>query len=134
MDVFPDGLVAQLRSRRVISWFVLGVGASLVELGLLRMLYEGLLWALPLSTAVAAEVLILAKFVIADRWVFGHARPSWERLLRYHGACLGALVVYWLVVNGLAGPLGLPYVAAFVLGTAASFAWSLVSNFRWVWA
>ena len=121
-------------SRRVLSWFVLGVVASLVELGLLRVLFEGLAWPLPVATAVAAEALILVKFVIADRWVFGHARPAWDRLARYHGACLGALVVYWLAINALAALLGLPYVVAFVIGTGASFSWSLVSNFRWVWA
>lgn len=121
-------------SRQVVSWFVLGVSASLVELGLLRLLVEVVLWPLPIATAVAAEILILCKFVIADRWVFGHERPALDRLVRYHGACLGALIVYWLVINGLAELVGLPYVLAFVLGTGASFAWSLVSNFRWVWA
>jgi len=118
----------------LVSWFVLGVAAAVVELALLRGLVEILTWPLPLATAVAAETLILAKFVIADRWVFGHPRPAWDRLIRYHGACLGALVVYWLVVNGLAELAGVPYVAAFVIGTGASLVWSLISNFRWVWA
>ena len=113
---------------------MLGVGAAVVELALLRVLVEGLQWALPVATAVAAETLILAKFAIADRWVFGHERPAFDRLARYHGACLGALVVYWLVINGLAELLGMPYMLAFVLGTGAAFAWSLVSNFAWVWA
>ncbi len=120
-------------SRRVVSWFVLGVVAAGVELALLRVLVELVEWPLPIATAVAAEALILAKFAIADRWVFGHPRPALDRLVRYHGACLGALVVYWLTINGLAEFLGLPYVLAFVLGTAASFAWSLVTNFLWVW-
>ena len=43
--------------------------------------------------------------------------PAMNRLVRYHGASAGALVVYWLVINGLAELLGLPYVAAFVVGT-----------------
>jgi hypothetical protein len=38
------------------------------------------------------------------------------------------------VINGLAVLLGLPYVVGFVLGTGAAFAWSLVTNFLWVWA
>jgi len=113
---------------------VLGVVAAVLELGLLRVLFELLGWPLPVATAVAAEVLILAKFLIADRWVFGHAWPAWDRLLRYHGASAGALVVYWLVINGLALFFSLPYVVAFVLGTGAAFVWSLISNFLWVWA
>ena len=88
---------------------------------------------MPAATAVAAEVLILAKFVIADRWVFGHRRPSPTRLARYHGASAGALIVYWLAINGLAALFGLEYVLAFVLGTAAAFGWSLLTNFLWVW-
>ena len=122
------------QSRRVANWFVLGMAASLVEFGLLRVLHETLGWTLPVATAVAAEVLILGKFLIADRWVFNHKWPTWPRLLRYHGASAGALVVYWLVINGLAALTDLPYVVGFVLGTGAAFTWSLLTNFLWVWA
>jgi putative flippase GtrA len=122
------------RDTRVLGWFAVGVTASVVELVLLRLLHEGLNVALPSATLVAAEVLILAKFGVSDRWVFGHAWPSLQRVLRYHGACAGALVVYWVVINGVAAVLGVPYVAAFIIGTAASFAWSLATNFLWVWA
>ena len=122
------------QTRRVACWVLIGLTASLVELALLRLLYEILQWPLPLATATAAEALIVAKFLVADRWVFGHPSPTVERLIRYHGASAGAFVVYWLVVNGLGVLVGLPYVAAFLLGTAAAFAWSFMSNFLWVWA
>src|ERR1700731_2117411 len=104
--------------RRVAGWAVIGVAASLVELGLLRVLVEGLGWLLPVATAVAAEVLILGKFFVNDHWVFGHGRPTLNRGVRYHGASAGALVVYWLVINGLAVLLGLPYAVCFVLGAS----------------
>jgi putative flippase GtrA len=120
-------------SRRVGGWFVLGVSAAVVELALLRVLVDVLSWPLFVASLVAAEALILVKFVIADRLVFGHSRPGLDRLLRYHGACLGAMIVYWVVINGLVELLGVPYTVGFVLGTGASFAWSLVSNFLWVW-
>jgi putative flippase GtrA len=120
-------------ARRLAGWVVLGLGGAVVELGLLRVLYEGLGLALPLATAAAAEVLILAKFAIADRWVFGHAWPTRERALRYHGACIGAFAVYWLVINALSTFLNVPYEVGFVAGTVASFAWSLATNFLWVW-
>jgi putative flippase GtrA len=129
-----DAQQAVCQSRRVATWFVLGLSASLVELGLLRVLFELLAWPFPLATAVAAEVLILAKFFVADRVIFGHPVPAAGRLLRYHGAAAGALVVYWVVVNALSVALGMPYVLAFVLSTAAALLWSLVSNFLWVWA
>jgi putative flippase GtrA len=116
----------------LLRWGALGVGAAIVELGLLKALVDALLWPLPMATFVAAEALILVKFALNDRWVFGHTRPTLPRLLRYHGACVGALVVYWLVINGLA-LVGLMYEIAFLVGTAASFGWSLVTNFLWVW-
>jgi putative flippase GtrA len=120
--------------RQLGGWFVLGVVAAVVELGVLAVLKEELLWPLPLATFVAAEALILVKFGIADRWIFGFPRPTWDRLLRYHGACAGALIVYWVVVNALAALLNVPYAIGFLVGTAAAFAWSLATNFLWVWA
>lgn len=120
--------------QRVAGWTVLGVSAAAAELGLLRLLVEGLGIALPVATAVAAETLILVKFVLNDRWVFGHPRPAMDRAMKYHGACAGALVVYWIVINALASLLGVPYAIGFVIGTGASFVWSLVTNFLWVWA
>ena len=120
--------------RRLAGWTILGVAAAGAELALLGALYQGLHVALPVATALAAETLILVKFVVADRWVFGHPRPALDRAIRYHGACAGALVVYWLVMNALAVGLGVVYTLAFLLGTAASFLWSLLTNFFWVWA
>ncbi|HEX8967991.1 MAG TPA: GtrA family protein [Chloroflexota bacterium] len=120
--------------RRVASWVIVGVTASLVELALLRGLYELAGWPLPFATALAAEILIVAKFVVSDRWVFGYPWPNLRRLARYHGASAGALVAYWLVVNGLGVVVGLPYAVAFIVGTSAAFTWSLATNFLWVWA
>jgi cobalt-zinc-cadmium efflux system protein len=122
------------QTRRVASWFLLGLTASLVELGLLRLLYEVLQWPLLLATFTAAEALILVKFVVADRWIFGHRIPTLGRLFRYHGASLGAVIVYLIVINGLTLIVGVPYVAAFIIGTGAAFTWSLLTNFLWVWA
>jgi putative flippase GtrA len=125
---------ARANLHRIAGWSVLGLSAAAAELGLLRALYEGLLVPLPVATVLAAEVLILIKFLVADRWVFGYPRPALDRAVRYHGACAGALVVYWLVINLLSGALGVPYTLGFFLGTAASFVWSLLTNFLWVWA
>ena len=122
------------QARRVVIWFIVGAAAAVLELGLLHLLYDMLGVELPIATAVAAEVLIVAKFLVTDRWAFGHHRPTGARLLRYHGASAGAFVVYWLAINGLVELGGLLYPIAFVLGTGASLVWSLLTNFLWVWA
>jgi dolichol-phosphate mannosyltransferase len=116
------------------GWVAVGLTGALLELGLLAILRERLAVPLPIATLVAAETLIIGKFLAADRLVFRHPWPSLERMLKYHGASAGALVVSWLVINGLAELAGVPYPAAFVVSTAAAFAWSLVTNFMWVWA
>ncbi len=120
--------------RRVAGWSLLGLSASIVEFVLLRGLYEALGLPLPVASAVAAEVMIMVKFLLNDRYVFGHAWPTFRRLVRYHGASAGALIVYWLVINAVSVLGGEPYVAGFVIGTAAAFTWSLLTNFFWVWA
>jgi putative flippase GtrA len=119
--------------RRVVSWVLLGLLASVLELGLLKLLYEGLSWPLAVATLVAAEVLIMGKFLANDRFVFGNAWPTLRRLVRYHCASAGALAMYWVVLNALSAFAGVPYVAAFIVGTAAAFTWSLITNFLWVW-
>jgi putative flippase GtrA len=122
------------QSRRLASWVLVGFTGSLLELALLRGLYEVMQLPLPVATAVAAEVLIIIKFLVSDRWVFGHPVPALARLLRYHGASAGAFIVYWLVVNSLGLLVGVAYMVAFIIGTAAAFGWSLLTNFLWVWA
>ncbi len=130
MHLIPD----RARLRQLVGWTVVGVAAAVVEFGLLRALTVWLGVALVFASALAAETMILAKFAATDRWVFGHGRPAFGRLWRYHGACAGALVAYWLTINGTATFLGAPDWLAFILGTGASFLWSLASNFLWVWA
>ncbi len=122
------------RLRQVGTWALLGVVALVAELSLLSFLVEIVRLPLWIASALAAETLILARFAAMDRWVFGHTRPAWERLVRYHGASAGALVVYWVAINAAVGLLGIQYLLAALAGTGASFLWSLVTNFLWVWA
>ena len=126
--------IAVWRDTRLLGWLAVGLLASVVELLLLRLLHDGLNIGLPIATAAAAEALIVVKFGVSDRWVFGHSWPSMDRALRYHGACAGALLVYWIIINAASAALGVPYVLGFVLATAAAFGWSLATNFLWVWA
>ena len=121
------------RTRELFGWVVVGVGGAALELGLLRVLVDGLLWAVPIASFVAAEALIIGKFLVTDRFVFGHPHPTYRRAAKYQGASTGALAVSWLVLNGFV-LVGVVYPIAFLVGTAAAFTWSLLTNFLWVWA
>jgi putative flippase GtrA len=131
--------VAALRERlpeRVVQfagWFVLGVLAFAFELGLLAVLHQMLDCPLWLASALAAEIVLLSRFLSTDRLVFGYARPSFSRCWRFHAAAAGAFIASWVVLNATASLLGVPYPVAAFFGTVAAFVWSALTNFLWVW-
>lgn len=115
------------------GWFGLGVVAFAIEVGLLAILHQWLGMHLWMASALAGETMILGRFLTNDRYVFGHPTPSLGRCWRYHAASAGSFVVSWLVLNGTAHELQVPYPVATFLGSAASFFWSALTNFLWVW-
>jgi putative flippase GtrA len=136
--VFPwvarlEQRVSAERFRQVMGWTVVAGVATLVEIGVLWLLYQEMGLPLSVASALAAELLILARFLVQDRWVFGYARPAFGRMLRYHAAAAGAFVVSWVVLNGSFALFSVDYRVAWLLGSIASFAWSFLASFFWVW-
>jgi putative flippase GtrA len=121
------------RVRQFAGWFVLGVAAFGAEVALLGVLHQWLKCPLWLASAVAAECVLLVRFLSTDRLVFGYAVPTLARCGRFHGAAIGSFAVSWAVLNGTAAAFGVPYVAAAFLGSVAAFVWSGLTNFLWVW-
>jgi putative flippase GtrA len=115
------------------GWFMLGLAAFGGEVVLLGVLHQWLKCPLWLASAVAAECVLLARFLSTDRLVFGYAAPTLARCGRFHAAAAGSFAVSWVVLNGTATVFGVPYVAAAFLGSVASFVWSGLTNFLWVW-
>jgi putative flippase GtrA len=121
------------RARQFAGWFVLGVVAFGAELAVLGLLHQWLDIPLWVASAMAAESVLLARFISTDRLVFGYPRPSLSRCWRFHAAAAGSFIVSWLVLNGSAALLDVHYVVAAFLGSVASFVWSGLTNFLWVW-
>jgi putative flippase GtrA len=115
------------------GWVGLGLIAFGLELGLLAILHQWLGMHLWQASALAGESVILGRFLTTDRYVFGHASPSFGRCWRFHVASAGSFTVSWLVLNGTAHALQVPYPVATFLGSAAAFVWSALTNFLWVW-
>ena len=115
------------------GWFVLGVVAFGFELALLALLHQYWRWPLWQASALAAEIVLLCRFLSTDRLVFGYPRPSLKRCWRFHASAAGSFAVSWMVLNASATFLGLPYAPACFVGTVASFVWSSLTNFLWVW-
>jgi putative flippase GtrA len=115
------------------GWFILGVLAFVLELGILAVLHQWWGMHLWLASALAAEIVLLIRFLSTDRFVFGYASPSFGRCWRFHVAAAGSFTVSWLVLNGSAHELHVPYPVATFFGSVAAFGWSGITNFFWVW-
>lgn len=122
-----------VRARQFAGWFLLGVVAFGAEVLVLGVLHQWLGLPLWLASAMAAETVLLGRFFSTDRFVFGYVRPSFARCWRFHAAAVGSFVVSWLVLNGSAAIFDLHYAVAAFLGSVASFVWSGLTNFLWVW-
>jgi putative flippase GtrA len=142
MTAVTASVVARLESTRAgvgprvsqfLGWFILGVVAFGAEIIVLGVLHQWLACPLWLASALAAETVLLGRFLSTDRLVFGHARPTFARCWRFHAAAAGAFTVSWLVLNGSAAALHVQYVLAAFLGSVAAFGWSGLTNFLWVW-
>jgi putative flippase GtrA len=115
------------------GWFALGVLAFGIEIVLLTVLHQWFKVSLWIASAMAAEIVLIGRFLTTDRFVFGYTRPSLGRCGRFHISALGSFLVSWLVLNSAAAMLGVQYVQAAFLGSVAAFAWSGLTNFLWVW-
>jgi len=125
-------LLQRLPWRSLGKWWVvgivfLGVGTAVLYV-FVAWLHMPLVWA----TSLSAEVTMLIRFLINDRWVFGHSRPTWKRLWQFHVASAGGFVVWWLFANFLP-PLGVQYLIASAAGSLFSSFFSMASNFLWIW-
>ena len=118
---------------RFVGWFALGLVAFCVEVGVLGILHQWLDVPLWLASALAAEFVLVGRFLTTDRLVFGHRRPTLQRCIRFHLAAVGSFTVSWLVLNGSVRLLDVHFAVATFLGSAAAFTWSALTNFLWVW-
>lgn len=105
----------------------LGVGTALLYIAVGR-----LHMPLMLGTLLSAEVTLLIRFFINDRWVFGYRFPTWVRLWQFHLAGAGGFAIWWVVANFLP-LLGVHYLVASAAGSASSMFLSIITNFFWIW-
>lgn len=129
---FRARLTALLAEPRLWRWLLVGFGFLGLNLLLLYLLVD--VGHVPFAWAplFAGEVSLVSRYLVNDRWVFGHRRPSWRRLGEYHGAVALGFVAWWITAN-LLHRWGVPYLLASVLATGASVLVNLLSNFLLIW-
>lgn len=118
--------------RRVGRWWAVGVGFTFLNIPVLYSLVEILAVPLAIATVVAGEAGLLVRFLVNDRWVFNEQRPTWGRLGQYHVAVGGGFLIWWSATNFFSA-WGVHYLVASLLATGISVAWSMFTNFLWVW-
>jgi putative flippase GtrA len=125
-------LLQRLPLRALAKWWLVGMAFLVIGTGALWVAKEPLRMPLWLATTVSAELTLLVRFLINDAWVFGHRRPSWQRLWQFHAASAGGFVIWWVLTMGLSR-FGVNYLLASVAGSACSMGFSILTNFLWIW-
>jgi putative flippase GtrA len=123
---------AALARHPFVRWTLVGALFSALGLALLHVFF--VYWDFPywLATAVQAELCTVLRFLVNDRWVFGHSRPTWSRLAQYHLANAAAFLVWWSIAN-LLQRAGVHHLLAAMLAAACSMLLSAAANFLWIW-
>ena len=118
--------------RALARWWIVGLAFTGGGLLVLYVLRDLLHLPLMVATTGGAEAVLLLRFLINDRWVFGTRRPTWTRLWQFHVASAGGGAIWWIVANVLPR-FGVHYLLAATAGTACSVVFSMGTNFFWIW-
>ena len=121
-----------LLSPEAIRWFIVGVVFAGAGLGLIKVMAGMLAWPYELATLLSGEICTILRFLVVDRWVFNHARPTLTRLWQYHVANALGFAIWWSAANGLKFA-GVHYLLASVLAMFFSVGFNFAANFLWIW-
>lgn len=113
-------------------WCAVGGVFGGVSLVLIKIMAGLLGWPYALATLLSAEICTVLRFLVVDRWVFSHARPTLKRLWQYHVANALGFTIWWSAANTLKAG-GVHYLVSAVLATFFSVGFSMASNFLWIW-
>jgi len=122
----------QFLTPQAMRWFVVGVVFSGAGLGLIKVMAGMLTWPYALATLLSGEICTILRFLVVDRWVFNHPRPTLTRLWQYHIANALGFAIWWSAANGLKFA-GVHYLLASVLAMFFSVGFSFATNFLWIW-
>jgi len=68
--------VKQFLSPQMLRWFAVGVVFAGAGLVLIKLMTGILAWPYALATLLSGEICTILRFLVVDRWVFNHARPT----------------------------------------------------------
>ena len=124
--------LARLRTARILKFAVVGGTGVIINTSMLYVLSR---WAgLPLVVAsvLAAELAAINNYLLNDTWTFAVRARSLRRFVKFNTTSLAGLALNVLSVLALTR-LGLPLLAADLIGIATGFAANYALSVRWVW-
>lgn len=91
--------------------------------------------ALLVSSIIAVEIAIIARFLINDAWTFRDRRdaPFVRRFVTSNVSSFGSPLISIAVVNVLTPVFGVNYLVANTIGVALGFFWNYVWSTKVVW-
>ncbi|MDB9494598.1 GtrA family protein [Spirulina major CS-329] len=124
--------VNQFFAKPMVRWWIVGLFFTGFNFPLLYVLKEVAGFSVAIASLIAAELTTIIRFFLNDRWVFGHAAPTWKRFWQYHATNFGSFVVWWGGVN-IFDAIGVHYLLAALFATVTSVGLSMITNFLWIW-
>lgn len=125
-------LLRRALTPQVLRWIAVGFLFAGVGLALIKLMAGVLAWPYTVATLASGEIGTVLRFLVVDRWVFGHRRPTLTRLWQYHVANALGFGIWWGAAN-LLEMAGVQYLVAAVLAMFFSVGFNMLSNFWWIW-
>jgi dolichol-phosphate mannosyltransferase len=118
---------------RMGKFSVVGGLGTLMNTGILVILYHQLHVALVAASAAATELAIAHNFLWNNFWTFGRRGLSLSRFARFNVVCLSGqcltILTLWLLVRYA----GVEYLVANLVGIFSALVWNFTVSVHWTW-
>lgn len=121
---------------RLIRFSVVGSSGVVMNMAAFSVLSTQLGLHYLAASAIAIELALCSNYLVNNNWTFADRRAGFfavRGLLRYHAVSLGGMVVNLVMLQVLAGSVGLNPVLANLAGIAAATVWNLSLHLCWTW-
>jgi putative flippase GtrA len=89
----------QFLTPQVLRWLAAGAIFTAAGLALIKVMAGILAWPYALATLISGETCTILRFLVVDRWVFCHKRPTMKRVWQYHVANALGFAIWWVAAN-----------------------------------
>lgn len=118
---------------RLGKFLIVGGLGTLVNTGILIVLYQMLHLALVAASIVATELAIGHNFLWNNYWTFGQRHMSLQRFARFNAVSLGGQCITVATLWALVHYASLHYVVANLAAIGLALIWNFTVNVRWTW-